>query len=66
MIYYKNVFKDDSEYAARKWRELLTFDQVSRVQKICGSVMPKLGYIKTPSEAHLKDLDFPVVQNITL
>ena len=58
--------KEDSEYTARKWRETLNFEQVSKIQKICGSVIHKLGYDLIKSEEQLANFNVTVVQNVSL
>lgn len=65
-VILKTCGKEDSEYTARKWRETLNFEQVSKIQRICGSVIQKLGYDLIKSEEQLANFNFTVVQNVTL
>ena len=50
-----------SEKSTVKWRKQLSFEQVLRIQAICGDVMAKLNYNLVQSETEILDESFDTI-----
>ena len=50
----------NSTYTATKWRTMMSFPEVEKVQEVCKDVLRDAGYYAVPDIKSLKNMDFPV------
>ena len=53
--------KNSSE-AAFKWRTVMTAQEASQVERECGDIMERLGYLRTSDRLRMADLEKPLIR----